>query len=71
MFYDTIAQEEVYGVFLCSPTNSTMFTECCDVTICSYERRCPVCNALIYGHEATSDHERGTMRWKMVYKSRR
>lgn len=71
MYDDVDPNESTYGVFLCSPTNSQMFTECCEVAICSSQRRCPKCNALIYGHEATSDHQRGTMRWRMAYKPRR
>lgn len=63
--------EPIYGVRLCSPTNSQMFTECCSVAICNDQRRCPKCNALIYGHEAKSEHYRGVMRWKMAYKPRR
>lgn len=31
------------SVFLCSPTNSTMFTTCCEVAICDDQTKCPVC----------------------------
>lgn len=30
-------------VYLCSPTNSTMFTTCCNVAICDDQSRCPNC----------------------------
>ncbi len=30
-------------VFLCSPTNSTMFTTCCEVAICDDQGTCPNC----------------------------
>jgi len=31
------------GVFLSSRTNSTLFTECCEVAICNDESHCPHC----------------------------
>ena len=31
------------SVFLCSPTNSTLFTTCCEVAITDKEDRCPHC----------------------------
>lgn len=60
--------EPVYGVFLCSPTNSQMFTECCRVAICNNQKRCPLCNSLIYGHDVESEHRRGVVRWRKAYK---
>jgi hypothetical protein len=63
--------EPIYGIFLCSPTNSQMFTECCEVAICSDQRRCPKCNSLIHGHDIESTHWRGVARWKMAYKPKR
>ena len=57
------------GVFLCSPTNSQMFTECCSVAICSDQAFCPRCLEEVYpGREAT-DHQREMRRWIMAYKS--
>lgn len=35
------------SVFLCSPTNSTMFTTCCQVAINDDQANCPVCKAEI------------------------
>ena len=60
--------DSVFGVFLCSPTNSTMFTKCCECAICNYETRCPNCRGLIIGHEYESDHERGVVRWRYAFK---
>ncbi len=39
-------------------TNSTFFTECCEVAICDYESRCPKCNRKVVGHDAKTDHDR-------------
>ena len=44
-------------------TNSTMFTECCDVALCSSEICCPKCHRTVIGYGANSDHERGLIRW--------
>jgi hypothetical protein len=47
------------GVFLCSPTNSTMFTTCCEVAICDYQQKCPCCNKYVYPfNEYMTDKER-------------
>lgn len=59
--------EPVYSVHLCSPTNSQMFTNCCDTAICSDQKRCPGCGSLIYGWDANSNSERGLMRWRRAY----
>ena len=47
-------------------TNSTMFTECCDVAICDDEPNCPYCGRKVIGHEAESKHERGKIRWRFA-----
>ena len=47
-------------VFLCSPTNSTMFTTCCEVAICDDQANCPRCNA-----EITPRSREG--RWEAAY----
>lgn len=31
------------SVYLCSKTNSQMFTTCCDAAICHDQRECPAC----------------------------
>lgn len=31
------------SVFLCSPTNSTMFTTCCHAAILDDQTNCPIC----------------------------
>ena len=65
---EDLKNEPVYGVNLCSPTNSTIFTNCCDTAICNHQKRCPSCDSLIHGHDAGSDHKRGNWRWSMAYK---
>ncbi len=45
-------------------TNSTMFTECCQVAICDDEPNCPYCKRKIRGWDAESNHERGKIRWQ-------
>lgn len=59
------------GVFLCSPTNSTKFTECCETAICDNETKCPRCKRDVIGGEDESDHKRGKTRWNYAYKRRR
>lgn len=54
-------------VFLCSPTNSQMFTECCSVAICSDQARCPGCMEEVYPGEDCSAHQRQGSRWEMAY----
>jgi len=44
-------------------TNSTMFTDCCDVAICDDERHCPKCGNPVIGYDADTNHERGKIRW--------
>ena len=55
------------GVFLCSPTNSQMFTNCCRTAICSDEGRCPKCKEEVYPGDNQSDHYRETTRWEMAF----
>jgi len=59
------------GVFLCSPTNSTMFTECCETAICDNETKCPRCNREVIGDDAESNHKRHLIRWDYAYKGPR
>lgn len=47
-------------VYLCSPTNSTMFTTCCQVAICDNEARCPRCNQAV-------TPEGSAARWRKAY----
>jgi len=44
-------------------TNSTMFTSCCRVAICSDQRRCPGCGEDVIGADEESNHKRGLVRW--------
>lgn len=54
-------------VFLCSPTNSTMFTRCCETAICDDQSFCPKCRQEVYPGEGHTDHQRAMMRWEMAY----
>jgi len=47
-------------VYLCSPTNSTMFTTCCNVAITDREADCPVCKREVTPHSASG-------RWEAAY----
>ena len=47
-------------VYLCSPTNSTMFTSCCDVAITDSEAHCPRCRSEIEPRSARD-------RWEVAY----
>lgn len=48
------------SVFLCSPTNSTMFTTCCEVAITDQQNNCPVCKQEI-------DPQGARGRWIIAY----
>ena len=43
-------------------SNSTMFTECCGVAICTWEARCPRCGELVIGYDLPLG-ERNRVRW--------
>jgi len=45
-------------------TNSTMFTMCCSVAICSDEKTCPNCHREVVGSNCSTDHEREIVRWR-------
>ena len=53
-------------VFLCCPTNSTMFTTCCQVAICDDETKCPRCKETVepQGHYARWEKAYGPIRRK-------
>ncbi|MFA5617306.1 MAG: hypothetical protein WDK95_10655, partial [Syntrophorhabdaceae bacterium] len=36
-------------------TNSTMFTQCCEVAICDCEPNCPCCGMSVIGHDAKTE----------------
>ena len=55
------------GVFLCSPTNSTMFTKCCRVAICDDQVQCPRCKKEVFPGKDTTNHQRATARWSQAY----
>ncbi len=46
----------VTGVRYSSPTNSTLFTNCCGVAVCDDQNRCPVCDAEVYPENPRSRH---------------
>ena len=45
-------------------TNSTMFTECCNVAICDDELCCPSCGREVIGDDAATNHDRNRIRWR-------
>lgn len=55
------------GVYLCSDTNSTMFTKCCNVAICDHELVCPTCKEKVVGYDAASNHARFMQWWEYAY----
>lgn len=56
------------GVFLCSPTNSTMFTNCCRVAINDDQALCPRCRQEVQPGEEATNHERHVARWRQAYR---
>jgi len=44
-------------------TNSTMFTQCCEVAICDDQTGCPSCGREVVGDSETTPHLRGRARW--------
>jgi len=44
------------GVRYSSPTNSTLFTDCCSVAVCDDETCCPVCGSEVYPKDPRSRH---------------
>lgn len=53
------------GVFHCSPTNSTHFTNCCKVAITSYENCCPNCGFYVIGWNSNN---KDNIRFKYAFK---
>lgn len=45
-------------------TNSTMFTACCEIAICDYERCCSKCGREVVGANELNNHERRKSRWQ-------
>jgi hypothetical protein len=58
-------------VFLCSPTNSTIFTLCCEVAICDDQAKCPCCGEEVYPGVDATEHQRRVSRWNMAFGSTR
>lgn len=55
------------GVFFCSATNSTFFTECCQCAICDDQTHCPVCGEEVPG----SHHSRWNQAMDKFFGSKR
>lgn len=54
-------------VHLDSPTNSTLFTNCCNVAILDDQAACPQCRQEVYpGHDSTQ-RDRAMYRWNWAY----
>ena len=45
-------------------TNSTLFTLCCKVAICSDQKDCPVCGEEVDGYDPESRHKTEMYRWQ-------
>lgn len=45
------------GVFYCSQTNSTTFTECCQVAVCDDQSDCPACGEPVWPQSALGRHD--------------
>lgn len=56
------------NVYLCSPTNSTMFTSCCHCAICDDQSNCPKCGKYVFGWDFGNV---GAARWSMAYNKRK
>lgn len=54
-------------VFLCSPTNSTMFTNCCRTAINDDQVHCPVCKSEVYPGADATNHQRHMSRWNWAF----
>ena len=57
--------KSVMGVLPLYPsgTNSTIFTECCNVAICDDQENCPVCKNPVVGFDAKTRGQRNKIRW--------
>lgn len=58
-------------VYLSSPTNSTMFTNCCRVAINDNQARCPACKEEVYPGKDYGDHQRHMARWNWAFGKQR
>jgi hypothetical protein len=54
-------------VHLSSPTNSTIFTNCCRVAINDNQDECPCCKAEVMPGKGATDHQRSMARWNWAY----
>ena len=60
---DNNLRGKMVGVYFSSPTNSTMFTECCEVAILDYEDNCPKCDKEVVGSSEVELRDRLRIRW--------
>ena len=61
-FFIAKNQEVKMGVHLSSHTNSTLFTDCCDVAICDDQSVCPHCKKEVEPREPRLRWEEGMRR---------
>jgi len=59
------------GVYHCSPTNSTFFTNCCGCAITDSEKVCPKCKQEVIGYDYDLASERHSIRWNCAFRRRR
>jgi hypothetical protein len=55
------------SVFLCSPTNSQMFTTCCETAICDDQGKCPRCGQDVTPYVPGNRHATSMARWERAY----
>lgn len=54
-------------VQLCGPTNSTMFTTCCNVAILDHQGKCPQCREDVVPFNPESEYRTRRARWEKAY----
>lgn len=62
MYHNPGATAQIVPVYPLG-TNSTHFTECCEVAICDDQLRCPGCDRNVVGWDEETDHKRRCRRW--------
>lgn len=54
-------------VHIDSPTNSTIFTNCCRVAITDRETHCPACEQEVMPGADSTEQQRARSRWNWAY----
>lgn len=54
-------------VHLDSPTNSTIFTNCCNAAITDSQVQCPSCEKEVYPGRESTERQRSMNRWNWAY----